>query len=134
MAVHACRLSALMFPHCLARKELMLLAISPCCDASVPACRPQLDPEPAHSAAPRPAVEAETWAAAAGSSTGVPWTDDLAASDLPLPASALRQVASGNAGIARSAGSGKQALGGGVQQQAGMQRQEPLPGAALSCG
>ena len=107
---------------------------SPCSDSSVHACRPHLDPEPASSAAPRPAVEAEALTAGPGSSTGMLWTDDLQASDLPLPASALRQVATGDAGMARGAGGGKQARGGGLQQQAGTQMQEPLPGAALSCG
>ena len=112
----------------------MLPAISPWCDSSMHACRPHLEPEPASSAAPLPAAETEALAAAAGTSTGMPWTDDLQASDLPLPASALREVATGDAGVAGDAGSGKQALGGRLQQQAGTQMQEPLPGAALTCG
>eukprot|EP00891_Asterochloris_glomerata_P008806 jgi/Astpho2/8806/fgenesh1_pg.00129_%23_8_t len=74
--------------------------------------RPHLDPELAHSAAPGTAVEAEGLTAAPGSSAAMRWTDDLQASDLPLPASALRQVAAGDAGMAGGAGSGKQALAG----------------------
>lgn len=79
-------------------------------------------------------MEAEGLTAAPGSSAAMRWTDDLQASVLPLPASALRQVAAGDAGMAGGAGSGKQALAGGLQQQADTQVQGLLPGAALSCG